>query len=178
MSVYGFKSLPNSKYSNLLLVAAFSSNSFSGKTSSSFKNSYLPRFSDNKAEILVVYFSKSSWDLLARFCYWLFWFFHWQQFCKSFFRNFNGLSERKVALFTKTFFFSIILRNLQEIFKFILNIWFNAICWNFLLLDIFMIMCHVCSYICRNFETKLWHENKCDVEFSSSYKQFRDYRTL
>ena len=111
VSVYVVNSLPNSEYSNLLLVAVFSFNSFPGKTSSSFKNSYLPRFSDNKAEILVVYFSKSSWDLLARFCYWLFWFFHWQQFCKSFFLNLNGLSERKFVLFTKTFFF---IYNIEE----------------------------------------------------------------
>ena len=39
------------KYSNLLLLAAFSTKSFSSKTPWPFKNSYLPTFPDNKAKI-------------------------------------------------------------------------------------------------------------------------------
>ena len=40
----------NSKYSNPLIVAAFSNKFFSNKTSSPVKNSYLPTVPDNKAE--------------------------------------------------------------------------------------------------------------------------------
>ena len=58
MSVCFFNSLPNSKYSNLLIVAAFSNNSFSSKTSFPVKNLYLPVFPDDKAEILAVYLYK------------------------------------------------------------------------------------------------------------------------
>ena len=58
MSVRFFNSLPNEEYSNLFIVVAFSSKSFSGKTSLSVKNSYLLIFPDDKAEILVVYLSK------------------------------------------------------------------------------------------------------------------------
>ena len=59
MSVCTFNSLPNREYSNLFNVGAFSSNSFSGKTSFPVKNSYLLIFPDAKAEILAVYLSKS-----------------------------------------------------------------------------------------------------------------------
>ena len=41
----------NDKYWNLLLLAAFSTKSFFSKTPLPFKNSYLPTFPDNKAEI-------------------------------------------------------------------------------------------------------------------------------
>ena len=58
MSVFCFKSLLNAEYSNLLIVAAFSNNPFSGKTSSPIKNKYLPTFPDNKAKILAVWLSK------------------------------------------------------------------------------------------------------------------------
>ena len=51
MSIYFFNSLPNGEYSNLLIAAALSKNSFSGKPSS------LP-FPDDKAEILAVCSSK------------------------------------------------------------------------------------------------------------------------
>ena len=40
-TVYAFNSLPNGEYSNLFIVAAFSSKSFSGKISLSVKNLYL-----------------------------------------------------------------------------------------------------------------------------------------
>ena len=51
MPVYFFNSLPNDEYSNLLILAAFFKNSFSGKPSS------LP-FPHDKAEILAVCPSK------------------------------------------------------------------------------------------------------------------------
>ena len=50
--------LPDGKYSTLLTAAAFSSKSFSDKTSLPVKNSYLPTFPDDKAEILAVCLSK------------------------------------------------------------------------------------------------------------------------
>ena len=46
-----FNLLTNDKYWNLLLLAAFSTKSFFSKTPLPFKNSYLPTFPDNKAEI-------------------------------------------------------------------------------------------------------------------------------
>ena len=52
MSVYVFVSLPNGEYSNLFIVAAFSSKSFSGKTSLPVKNSYLLTFHDDEAVFL------------------------------------------------------------------------------------------------------------------------------
>ena len=54
MSVCAFNSLPNGEYSNLFIVAAFPSKSFSDKTSSLVKTSYFLTFSDDKAEILPV----------------------------------------------------------------------------------------------------------------------------
>ena len=58
MSVCAFNSLPKGKYSNLIIVAAFSNKSFSGKTYFSVKYSYLLTFPDNKTEILAVCLSK------------------------------------------------------------------------------------------------------------------------
>ena len=58
MSVCFLTFLPNGEYSNLLIVAAFSSKSLSGKTSWPVKNSYLPTFPDDKAEILAFCLSK------------------------------------------------------------------------------------------------------------------------
>ena len=58
MSLCYFNSLPNIEFSNLLIVGALSNSPFSSKTSSSVKYSYLPRFSDDKAEILAVCLSK------------------------------------------------------------------------------------------------------------------------
>ena len=54
MSVCAFNSLPNGENSNLFIVAAFYSKSFSGKTSLPAKNSYVLTFPDDKAEILAV----------------------------------------------------------------------------------------------------------------------------
>ena len=48
----------NSKYSNPLIVAAFSNKFFSSKTSSPVKNSYLPTVPDDKAEALAARLSK------------------------------------------------------------------------------------------------------------------------
>ena len=59
MSVCFFNSLPNSEYSNLLIVAAVSNKYFSGKAYSPVKNSYLPSFPNCKADILTVSLSKS-----------------------------------------------------------------------------------------------------------------------
>ena len=56
--VCSFKSLPNGEYSNILIAAAFSSKSFSGKTSLPVKNLYSLTFSDDKVEILAVCLSK------------------------------------------------------------------------------------------------------------------------
>ena len=49
MSVSAFNSLPNRKYSDFFIVAAFSSKSFTGKTSLPVKNSYLVKFPEDKA---------------------------------------------------------------------------------------------------------------------------------
>ena len=51
-------SLPNSEYSNLLTVEVFSNKSFSGETSSKFKNSYLTTFSHDKTDILTAFLSE------------------------------------------------------------------------------------------------------------------------
>ena len=59
MSVCAFNSLPNGKYSNLFIAAAFCSKSFSGKTSLTVKNSYLLTLPDDKADALAVFLSKS-----------------------------------------------------------------------------------------------------------------------
>ena len=58
MSVCVSYSLPNGEYPKLLIVADFSSMSFSGKTSSPVKNSYLSSFPDYNTEILAVCLSK------------------------------------------------------------------------------------------------------------------------
>ena len=52
MSVCAFNSLPNGEYSNLFIVADFSNNSYSGKTSLPVKNSYLVTFPDGKLDFL------------------------------------------------------------------------------------------------------------------------------
>ena len=46
------------EYSNLLIVATFSNESISGKTSSPVKNLYLLTFANDKAEILAACLSK------------------------------------------------------------------------------------------------------------------------
>ena len=58
MSVCAFNSLHNGEYPNLFIIAAFSSKSFSGKTSLPVKNSNLLTFPDDKADILAVCLSK------------------------------------------------------------------------------------------------------------------------
>ena len=50
--------MPNSKYSNPLIVPAFSNKFFSSKTSSPVKNSYLPTVPDDKALALAARLSK------------------------------------------------------------------------------------------------------------------------
>ena len=54
------KSLPNSEHSNFLIVSVFYSKYFSSETSLLVKNSYLPIFPDDKADILAVYLFKLS----------------------------------------------------------------------------------------------------------------------
>ena len=51
MSICAFNSLPKGEYSNLFIVVAFYSKSFSGKTSFPVKKSYLPTYPDDKANI-------------------------------------------------------------------------------------------------------------------------------
>ena len=58
MSICAFNSLPKSEYSNLFIVTGFSS-TFSGKSSLPVKNSYLPKFPNDKTKILAVYLPKS-----------------------------------------------------------------------------------------------------------------------
>ena len=58
MSVCAYNSLPKGEYSNIFIVAAFSSKSFSDKTSLLLKNLNLLTFPDDKAEILAVCLSK------------------------------------------------------------------------------------------------------------------------
>ena len=55
MAVCFFNSLPNGGYSNLFVLAAFCHKSFSSKTFSPAKNSYLLKFIDDKAEILLCF---------------------------------------------------------------------------------------------------------------------------
>ena len=59
MSVCPFNSLPKGQYSNLFIVAVFSSNYFTGKTSLPVKKLIFTKFPDDKTEILAVCLSKS-----------------------------------------------------------------------------------------------------------------------
>ena len=58
MIVCFFNSIPNSEYSNLSIVSAFSKSSFSCKTSSPDRKLYLTTFTDDKGEILATSLSK------------------------------------------------------------------------------------------------------------------------
>ena len=105
-----FNSLSNGEYSSLLIVAVFSSKSFSGnKTSLAIKNPYLPTVSGEKAEILAVCFVKLYWVyVIAWFCF----LTKSHLFISS--QTFNGLSDGKVV----PFFFSIKFVKVHQIFKF------------------------------------------------------------
>ena len=59
MSVCFLNSMLNGVYSNLLIVACFSSNSSDGKKSLLVKNLYLQTFPDHKVENLAVCLFKS-----------------------------------------------------------------------------------------------------------------------
>ena len=74
MSVGALNYLSKSQYSSPFIVAAFSKNTFSSKTSLPVKNSYLSICSDGKPEILLVSLTKSYWGFFSRFCYQLFHF--------------------------------------------------------------------------------------------------------
>ena len=86
-----FNSLPNGEYSNLSIVAAFFSKSFSSKIYFPVKNSYLLTFLDDKIEFLAVCLSKS-----------------YTHFYNKFFQNLNGLSDDKVVSFTKNEYGSLV----------------------------------------------------------------------
>ena len=62
----------NVEYLNLLIVAAFTSKSFSGKKSFPVRNSHLVTLPGDKAEILAVSLSKLYWVLIRLSCYQLF----------------------------------------------------------------------------------------------------------
>ena len=94
MSVCVFNSLPKSKYLNLFIIAAFSSKSFCGKTSSLLKN-------DDKAEILLICQSNCLSFVLLAFVIDCFYFLTNTHFYNKFFLNCSGLSYGKVAWFTK-----------------------------------------------------------------------------
>ena len=63
--------MANGEYSNFLVLAVFSNKSFSGKISFPVKNSCLPTFSDDEAEILAVFCLDCIKLCFAWFCYWL-----------------------------------------------------------------------------------------------------------
>ena len=96
-----FNYFPNVEYSNLLIVAAFSSKSFSGKASLGVKNSYLLRFSDNKAEISAVCLSEFYWALFCSVLLLIVLIFSLILIYNKFFLNCNWLSDDKVISFTK-----------------------------------------------------------------------------
>ena len=101
VSLFFFTSLPDGKYSNLLIVATFSNKSFSSKKSSLVKNSYLPTFTDDKAEILDVCLSKSYWTLLCSVLLPIVSFSLEQSFYNRLSLNINGLLHGKVLSFSK-----------------------------------------------------------------------------
>ena len=53
ISVSFSNSLPNDEYANLLIVAAFSNSPISGKTSSLVKKLCLPKFPDDRGDIVL-----------------------------------------------------------------------------------------------------------------------------
>ena len=59
MSVCFFSSLPNGKHSHFVVLAFFSNNLFSGKTSSPVRNPYLPTVPDDEVEFLALCLSQS-----------------------------------------------------------------------------------------------------------------------
>ena len=90
MLVCAFSSLPNGEYLKIFISEAFATNLYYDKTSSPAKNSYLPVFPDDKAEILAV--------CLSKFCWVLFWFLLLStMLIFSFFLKFNSLSDGKVV---------------------------------------------------------------------------------
>ena len=103
MSVCAFYSVPNSKYSNLSIVAAFSSNSISGKTSLPVKNSYLWACPDDKAEILIllsfvlINFVIDCFDFLTN-----------TYFYNKSILNRSGLPDGKLVSFTKNEYGSLV----------------------------------------------------------------------
>ena len=89
-------------------ITAFSSKSFSGKTSFPVKNSYLQTFTNDKAEILAVCLSKIILSFVLLFVINCFDFLPNTHFCNKFLLNLNGLSDDKVVSFTKNEYGSLV----------------------------------------------------------------------
>ena len=81
------------------IAATFSSKPFCVKTSLPVKNSYLLTFTDDNAEILAVYLSKSYWAIFHSILLSIVLIF---SVIVKFFLNLNGLSDDKVVSITKT----------------------------------------------------------------------------
>ena len=96
MLVCAFNYLPNGKYSNVFIFAAFSNKSFSGKISLSVENLHLLTFPDNKDKILSVFLS-----VLLNFVIDCLGFLTNTHFYNEFFLNLNGLFDDKVVPLTK-----------------------------------------------------------------------------
>ena len=104
-----FNSLPDGKYSNLLIAAAFCNKSFSDKTSLPVKNLYLLTFLIDTAEALAVCLSKSYWALIYSVLLLITLIFTLIiDFYNKFFPNLNGLSDEKVVSFIKIEYGSLI----------------------------------------------------------------------
>ena len=103
MLVCAFNYLPNGKYSNVFIFAAFSNKSFSGKVSLSVENLHLLTFPDEKDKIL----SELSFVLLD-FVIDCFNFLTDTHCYNAFFLNRNGLSDDMVVLFLKNKYASLV----------------------------------------------------------------------
>ena len=103
ISVCNFNCLPIHKHPYVLIVGDFSrARLVSGTKSMSVKNSYLLTFSDDKAEIVAVYLSKSNRALFFfGFIINCFDFLANSLFYNNFILNLNGLLDAKALSFTK-----------------------------------------------------------------------------
>ena len=105
MPVYFFHSLPNNNYSNLFIAATFSGKPFCVKTSLPVKNSYLLTFTDDNAEMLAFYLSKSYWAFFHSILLSIVLVF---SVVVKFFLNLNGLPNDKVVSITKNEYHSLV----------------------------------------------------------------------
>ena len=85
MRIYFFNSLPNGECSNLLIVAAFSSKSFSVKASFPATNSFFRAFPNDKTGIWPIFFLNG-----IELCHFIQLLFY-----NGFFLNINGLFDGK-----------------------------------------------------------------------------------